>query len=114
MSSPRLSRLGQVRPRLHPAAMPKYASVMVDDSGGRAFDYEVPDAVAATIAVGTRVRVPVRTRTVLGTIIALNDTTEAAGIRAIFDVVSDEPALNPQLIRLAEWIANYYCCPLDA
>jgi primosomal protein N' (replication factor Y) len=94
--------------------MPKYASVMVDDSGGRAFDYEVPSAVAATIAIGTRVRVPVRTRTVLGTIIAVRDTTDAAGIRAISEIVSDEPALNPQLIRLAEWIANYYCCPLEA
>ena len=94
--------------------MPKYASVLLDESGGRAFDYEVPEAVAATVAIGTRVRVPVRMRTVLGTIIALSDTTEADGIRAIADVLSDEPSLNPQLIRLAEWVADYYCCPLDA
>ena len=94
--------------------MPKYASVLLDESGGRAFDYEVPEAVAAAVAIGTRVRVPVRMRTVLGTIIALSDMTEADGIRAISNIVSDEPALNPQLIRLAEWVADYYCCPLDA
>jgi primosomal protein N' (replication factor Y) len=92
--------------------MPKYASVLVDESGGRAFDYEVPPAL--TLAVGTRVRVPVRMRSVLGTIIALSDTTEASGVRPITDVVGGEPALSAQLIRLAEWMSDYYCCPIEA
>ncbi|MEQ1851826.1 MAG: primosomal protein N', partial [Chthoniobacteraceae bacterium] len=91
--------------------MPQYASVLVDDSGGRAFDYEVPPSV--NVAIGSRVRVPVRTRAVLGTVIALGDTTTADGIRPITSVVSDEPAMSPQLIRLAGWMADYYCCPLE-
>jgi primosomal protein N' (replication factor Y) len=94
--------------------MPKFASVLVDDSGGRAFDYEIPAAIAQKAGVGCRVRVPVRTRAMLGTIIAISDTTEADGVRLISELVSDEPALSPQLIRLAEWVANYYCCPLEA
>jgi primosomal protein N' (replication factor Y) len=91
--------------------MPTYASVLLDDSGGRAFDYEVPAAVE--VAVGSRVRVPVRTRTVLGTVIALSDTTEAQGIRPISESLGEEPAISPQLIRLAHWMADYYCCPLE-
>ena len=94
--------------------MPKYALVLVDDSGGRAFDYEIPAAIADTAGIGCRVRVPVRTRAMLGTIVAVSDTTGAAGVRLISELVSDEPALSPQLIRLAEWVANYYCCPLEA
>jgi primosomal protein N' (replication factor Y) len=94
--------------------MPKYALVLVDDSGGRAFDYEIPAALADTAGIGCRVRVPVRTRAMLGTIVAVSDTTEADGVRLISELVSDEPALSPQLIRLAEWVANYYCCPLEA
>jgi primosomal protein N' (replication factor Y) len=94
--------------------MPKYALVLVDDSGGRAFDYEIPAAIADTAGIGCRVRVPVRTRAMLGTIVAVSDTTEADGVRLISELVSDEPALSPQLIRLAEWVANYYCCPLEA
>ena len=43
--------------------MPKYARVLVDDSAGKAFDYELPEAVAGTLKPGSRVRVPVRTRT---------------------------------------------------
>lgn len=92
--------------------MPKYARVLLDDSGGRAFDYEVPDSLS--LAVGSRVRVPVRTRSLLGTIIALSDITEADGVRPINEVVGDEPQIQPHLIKLAEWMADYYCCPLEA
>ncbi len=94
--------------------MPKYARVLLDESGGRAFDYAIPGNAAATVVVGSRVRVPVRTRALLGTVIAVSDTSDAEGIREISEVVSDEPAFSPQLIQLAEWVANYYCCPLEA
>jgi primosomal protein N' (replication factor Y) (superfamily II helicase) len=90
----------------------KFAKVLLDDSGGRAFDYEVPDGLNAV--VGSRVRVPVRMRTLLGTVIAVSETTEADGVRPISELVGDEPALNPGLIQLANWMADYYCCPLEA
>ncbi len=92
--------------------MPNYASVLVDESGGRAFDYGVPEG--ATLSVGSRVRVPVRTRLMLGTVIALRDETEAKGVRMIAEILGDEPALSTALIRLAGWLADYYCCPLEA
>ncbi len=94
--------------------MPKYARVMVDDSGGNAFDYELPEPIAATLQVGSRVRVPVRTRTALGTIIELSDTAPAFGVKLITEVVSAEPILSPLLIKLGAWIADYYCCPIEA
>jgi primosomal protein N' (replication factor Y) len=87
---------------------------MVDDSGGNAFDYELPEGVAESLTIGSRVRVPVRTRTALGTIIELRDQTEARGVKLIADVISAEPILNPLLIRLGEWIADYYCCSSEA
>lgn len=93
--------------------MPQFARVMVDDSGGNAFDYALPEAVAHTLQVGSRVRVPVRTRTVLGTIIELRDTTEARGVKPIAEIVSSDPILSPLLLRLGTWIADYYCCPLE-
>ena len=92
--------------------MPKFARVLLDESGGRAFDYEIPESVS--LVVGSRVRVPVRTRTLLGTVIAVSDTTDARGVRFISELIGDEPPLHPQLIRLAEWMADYYCCPLES
>ncbi len=94
--------------------MPRFARVMVDDSGGNAFDYELPVEVAARLEVGSRVRVPVRTRTALGTIIELREETDVSGVKPISDVVSAEPILNPLLIRLGTWMADYYCCSLEA
>jgi primosomal protein N' (replication factor Y) len=93
--------------------MPRYASVMVDDSGGHRFDYEVPELAAGSVALGSRVRVPVRTRTVLGTVVGLSDETEAVGVKPIHQVVEGEPVLSPLLLKLAEWMADYYCCPLE-
>jgi primosomal protein N' (replication factor Y) len=91
-----------------------FARVLVDDSGGNAFDYEVPMGVADKLQVGSRVRVPVRTTTKLGTIIELRDVTEANGVKLISEVVDPLPVLNPVLLKLATWISEYYCCPLEA
>ncbi len=93
--------------------MPKYARVLVDDSAGKAFDYELPEAVAAVLQPGSRVRVPVRTRTMLATVIELLDETDVPGVKPIAEVVSAEPILSPLLLRLGAWIADYYCCTIE-
>ncbi len=94
--------------------MPKYARVLVDDSAGKAFDYELPEAVAGTLQPGSRVRVPVRTRTALATVIELLDETDVPGVKLISEVVSAEPILSPLLLKLGAWMADYYCCSLEA
>ncbi|MEI9897076.1 MAG: primosomal protein N' [Chthoniobacter sp.] len=94
--------------------MPRYARVLVDDSAGKAFDYELPEAVAAVLQPGARVRVPVRTRTALATVIELLDETDAPGVKQISEVVSAEPILSPLLLKLGTWMADYYCCSLEA
>ena len=97
------------------AGMPQYARVLVDDSGGNSFDYELPARPGSVpLVVGSRVRVPMRTRTAVGTIIEIRGTTEAQGVKLISEVVSAEPLLNPLLIELGAWIADYYCCSLEA
>ncbi len=93
--------------------MPKYARVLVDDSAGKAFDYELPAAVAGTLQPGSRVRVPVRTRTALATVIELLDETEVTGVKLISEVVSAEPILSPLLLKLGAWMADYYCCSIE-
>ena len=93
--------------------MPKYARVLVDDSAGKAFDYELPEAVAALLQPGSRVRVPVRTRTALATVIELLDETDVPGVKLISAVVSAEPILSPLLLRLGAWMADYYCCSIE-
>ena len=93
--------------------MPKYARVIVDQSGSQVFDYEIPDLLAAKIEIGSRVRVPVRMRMALATVIEILDRSDVKGIRPIEHVIGDKPIFNPSLIRLGQWIATYYCCPIE-
>src|SRR5258707_13503355 len=94
--------------------MPRYARVLVDDSAGKAFDYELPAAVAAVLQPGARVRVPVRTRTALATVIEQLDETDVPGVKLIAEGVSAEPILSPLLLKLGTWRSDSYACSLVA
>src|SRR5438067_2415290 len=90
--------------------MAKFARVIADQSGSRAFDYEIPEALASKVQIGSRVQVLVRARPALATVINLLDETNAPGVRPISDVVIEKPLVNPMLIQLGYWMADYYCC----
>jgi len=93
--------------------MPYFAKVLIDQSAGKPFDYEIPDALRSKVHVGSRVSVPVRSRQVLATVIELAETTDAKGVRAIDKIIGERPALSPLLLRLTHWISEYYCCPVE-
>ncbi len=59
-------------------------------------------------------RVPFRDRRALATVVALLEETKAKGIREIEAVIGEGPTLSEPLLELARWIANYYCCPIEA
>jgi len=90
----------------------RYARVVPDRSGHSAFDYEIPEHLAGKVWIGSRVRVPVRTRLVLATVVELPEETEVEGLKPIAEVLSAKPLINPMLIRLGHWVASYYCCAL--
>ena len=92
-------------------AVTRFVRVLLDDSGSRVFDYGVPEGVA--VSPGCRVRVPVRTRTLLGTVLEVTDYSEARGIRMVSEVLRSDAGMNPALLKLAAWMADYYCCPLE-
>jgi len=98
----------------HLGAMSGYARIIVEQSGSNVFDYEIPAALQPAVAIGSRVEIPVRNRSARGTVIELLETSEADGLRPILSVIGDKPVLNPLLIKLGHWIADYYCCPLEA
>ncbi len=91
------------------------ARVLIDQLGGREFDYLIPGNRVEDFPVGSRVRVPFGGRRALGTIMRIHETAEVSidRMKEIEAVLSDTPELPPGLMKLAEWIAAYYCCPLD-
>ena len=90
-----------------------YARIIVDRAIHRELDYLVPAAFAEKIGVGSRVRVPFRDKTALGTVVAMLDESMAEGLKPIESVLGDKPVLSAKLLELARWMSNYYCCPIE-
>jgi primosomal protein N' (replication factor Y) len=90
--------------------MPSFAQVILDRSTGRELDYEIPEGWAARVASGSRVRVPLRNRQVIGTVVSVSETTSAKGVRPIAAVMDERPQMTPVLMKLAKWMADYYGC----
>jgi primosomal protein N' (replication factor Y) len=76
------------------------------------FAYSVPDEMASQAVVGARVVVPFGRRRLTGVVVGLEDAPRAKGIRDVIEVVDASPALAPPLLRLADWIADYYLAPI--
>jgi primosomal protein N' (replication factor Y) len=78
--------------------------------------YKVPEELAASVTVGSLVRVPILRTFCLGIVGEIGAPRDfpAAKLRTVAQVVYPFPALTPDLLELARWMANYYAAPLDA
>ncbi|MCS6988558.1 MAG: primosomal protein N' [Chloroherpetonaceae bacterium] len=99
----------------------KVACVFVEQSfSDSSYPYRVPEEFAEMIRVGSRVLVAfgrgANKKERLGFVSSISERDDEAVIGEIHDVFDDgEPALSPVLMRLAEWIADYYVAyPIEA
>ena len=90
-----------------------YVRVIIDRAIHRELDYAVPDELIDRVKIGSRVRVPFREKSALGTVVAIPEQSEVQGIRLIEAVVGETPILSEHLLELARWIGTYYCCPIE-
>jgi primosomal protein N' (replication factor Y) len=77
--------------------------------------YRVPDGMRAGTQVGSLVRVPLLSTRRLGLVGSIGAPRDfpVDRLKLISEVVSPFPALTPDLIELARWMAGYYAAPLD-
>jgi len=61
------------------------------------------------IAVGSRVLVPLGKRVVTGTVVE-TDAAPLSAAKAIIEVLDEEPAFTPALLRFTKWMADFYLC----
>jgi primosomal protein N' (replication factor Y) (superfamily II helicase) len=94
--------------------MPDYARVITDDPTDKELDYSIPQSWAGKVHIGSRVKVPLRSRETLATVVALVDTPSVPEPKIILGLVSENPILNKSLLALARWMAEYYCCPVES
>ena len=95
--------------------MPSILQVALDTPLHRLFDYRLPDDLGA-VPPGTLLEVPFgRTRQV-GVVLGpqADSTVQADKLRDVIRVLADRPALSPEILRLAQFCADYYHYPLGA
>jgi len=95
--------------------MPSILQVALDTPLYRLFDYRLPDRLAAVIP-GSLVEVPFGRTHQIG--VALGRPADspigADKLRDVIRVLDDRPALSSDILRLAQFCADYYHYPLGA
>ncbi len=96
-------------------AATRIVQVLIDGAtSDLVFSYTVPEGT--TVTAGQRVRVPLRNRKAVGTVISveMKDTVPSAyQLKPILGVVAKDAFLTPGLMKLAAWIAEFYLAPIE-
>ena len=88
--------------------MGRIARVVPEVSLDQEFDYAVPSGME--VPLGAKVRVPFGARQIVGYVV---DFPAQAGVPKLKEIAAVLPASLPAaLIKLARWLADYYCAPL--
>ncbi len=75
--------------------------------------YELPADLAGLVRPGQRLRVPVGRRTLTGFALRLVEAPPAdLTVRQVAGLADVEPALTPELLDLADFVARYYQAPI--
>jgi primosomal protein N' (replication factor Y) len=86
------------------------ARVSLEIALRKEFDYLIPPGLAGQIDVGSRVQVPFGPRKIMGCVTALAEESAHANLKPILKVIGAQTLVTPKVLKLARWIAGYYCC----
>lgn len=75
-----------------------------------ALDYAVDATLQMLVRPGVRVLVPLGSRRAVGIVIDLPDTSPHPKLKPIAAVLDPQPLLDGTLMRLCQWLAEYYLC----
>ena len=92
--------------------MPQFCEVALPVPLDQLFTYSIPDSLS--LQPGMRVIVPFGSRQLLGVVVRCRDVStaiEPAAIKPVKDVLDEKPVLPDELLRLGQWIADYYVVP---
>jgi primosomal protein N' (replication factor Y) len=92
--------------------MARTARVVPEVSLDRAFDYAIPAELDAQVTLGAKVRVPFKSRDLVGYVVEFPTEPFTGKLKPILQVLSKNAFLPASLIQLAQWMAQYYCAPL--
>ncbi len=85
--------------------------VVFNINNDQAFTYRIPEEIHISPQPGQRILAPFRNRILTGVIINLKTATDLKSVKEIIDILDDKPIINPEMLRLTEWISDYYMSP---
>lgn len=74
------------------------------------FDYLIPEALQGRVMPGSVVLAPFHHRKSNGYVINIVNQSPHDGLKYIEDILEEYPVLSPGLLKLAQWISDYYLC----
>ncbi|MBM7563510.1 primosomal protein N' [Paenibacillus sacheonensis] len=79
----------------------------------RPFDYKIPENLNGWVEVGSRVGVPFGGRVLQGFVVGLAPyaDVDVKKLKPIAELLDHLPPLSPDLVELARWVSEKYCCP---
>ncbi len=78
----------------------------------KTFTYAVPEPWQDLVLLGMRVSVPFGRRTMTGVIVEERAATDLKRVRELLDLLDAAPLFSAEMLRFAEWMSQYYVCPL--
>ncbi len=93
-------------------ASPRFCDVSLPVPVDRLFTYELPLTLRHRVQIGCRVLVPFGSRRLTGMVLRVHEEAPEQPAREVLQTLDAEPVLDDELLRLGQWIAEYYCAPL--
>ena len=91
----------------------KYVDVILPLPLDGMFTYAVADAMVGQVCMGVRLLVPLgRSKTYTAMAARLHDKKPDFDVKEVIAVLDDKPMLLTQQMKLWQWIADYYICPI--
>jgi len=90
--------------------MPLFCDVALAVPLDMAFTYAIPPGMEPV--VGGRVLVPFRQQRMSGIVVELHDREPKVKTKKVIEALDLSPVLDDQLLKLGQWIADYYLAPV--
>ncbi len=93
-----------------------YAEVVLPLPLRQTFTYSMPSIIAENAKLGARLLVPFGKRQLTGYIVTIHEELQKdleideSKLKEAVELLDEEPLINPEILRLTQWTADYYSC----
>ncbi len=89
---------------------PQFADIAFPTAVRQLFTYEVPTGLQ--VEPGMRVWVPLRNEKAIGVVIRVHSQKPDFDVKSMMQVLDQEPILSEELLKLLDWIHQFYYCSI--